>query len=45
MAAIDSWRNSLQRQSTELKAHAALCRTAVSQLESADLGGTLGIDT
>lgn len=44
-AAVDSWRESLQGQRAELMALAAQCRTAASELESADVDGAHGIET
>lgn len=44
-AAVDAWRESLQQQTAELNALAAKCRTAASELDSADVDGALGIET
>lgn len=44
-AAVDSWRESLKGHRAELDALAAQCRTAASELESADVDGANGIET
>ena len=44
-SAIDQWRESLRSHRDELNALAAQCRTAASELDSADVDGALGIET